>query len=109
MSVTFYTNSVEEIDVNMSNVNAREVMNVLGIETIDLCGDEPGETFLERVLIAMAFYEEAGAIPAQVEIGANGATIHHGGRAEGYIAEKLARLLTLARFASKHGHKVWWD
>lgn len=109
MSVTFYTNSAEEIDVNMSNVNAREVMNVLGLETLDLVGEEAGARFRERVLIAMATYNETGAIPARVEIGANGAVIHHGGRQEGYIAEKLVRLLALAEVAEKNDTEVRWD
>lgn len=89
--------------------DTREILQVLGLETIELVGEESGATFRERVLIAMATYEESGAIPARIEIGANGATIHHSGREEGYIAEKLAKLLEIAEVAESQNAEVRWD
>lgn len=113
--------------VNVSNMNARDLLDVLGIEVVDgdLWGTMSAEDFEGRVLMALAvapvsaerLTEQAKA--GQVVIGpegigidpsreAEGATFVLCGRPEGYVQERLESLREVATFAREHGLEVSW-
>lgn len=114
-------------EVNVSNINARDLLDVLGIEVVDgdLWGTLSAEDFEGRVLMALAvapvsaerLTEEAKA--GQVTFGPNGvgidpsgeakgATFILCGRPEGYVQERLESLREVAAFAREHGLDVTW-
>lgn len=100
----------DQPSVNMSNANARDVMMALGLDFMgDLSGVEDASTFHARVLLALATDRLDDASPAFVERGAGGATLHYGGRAAGYVNDRLVRLLEVAEAASRLGVPVVWS
>ena len=95
--------------VNMSNYNARAVFSALELDTQELWGSESASTFRERVLLAMAGYDgNDGEAPYTFAVEGS-ATVHHMGRPDGYVAEKLAGLLAVAETAEKMGLNVVWS
>lgn len=115
MSVTFtaynptteeFVSDSEELEVNVSNANAATLLEVLGLDTIELMGAESAEGFLGRVLMASAVSPEDAGIPAHVAVG-NPRWIE-GGRRPGYIQERLEQLRTLAEFARSGQAQITW-
>lgn len=94
---------------NMSNYNAHAVLTALGLDTEEMAGRESATKFRERVLLTMAAYNGNDAVDTHTIRGEQGATIHHMGRPEGYVAEKLARLLEVAETAEGLGLDVVWS
>lgn len=101
-------------DVQASNANARTLLNALGYGTDDsdrdpfacteeLSGSEDADSFLGRVLLALAVLPEDAGLPV-VTTG----RVHDCGRAPGYVQEKLNGLRTLAQWCQEHGRAVSW-
>jgi hypothetical protein len=100
----------DDLDVNVSNTNARMLLAALGIDADEeLCGMRDGADFLGAVLLAMAAdRDDTGVAPA--EIGAPGhARMVDCGLAPGYYAEKFAALHALASEAARLGRTVAWS
>lgn len=95
-------------DVQMSNMNALTILDVLGIQTEDLFEDRctgviSAEDLLGRVLVAQALnpadegtstYSEGNMVMC--------------GRREGYTESKLADLATLANIALNRNAQIQW-
>ena len=130
MSVSFYgynktTQSFSEAEVNLSNLNASGLLDLLGIQVGEdfserCCGSMSADDLLGRVLIAQAInpadeglpvYKMTGAEAgnhsgllggllgglAQAEAeGEAGPSIWFGGRSAGYFDERLAQVRELA-------------
>lgn len=93
--------------LNMSNTNARKILDVLGFVSDELCGSVSAVEFAGRVLTAVALNPSDPGVPATVESGA-GATIVHAGRRVGYVDERLASLRDLADHAIRMERNVNW-
>lgn len=108
-----YVEALEESPfpgINVTSVNARALLDVLGItreECPDLVGGEAPEAFLGRVLMAQAV-NPADAGVAASEVPGPGARSIDLGRDEGYIDERLAQLRSLAEFCVAEGREVIW-
>ena len=83
-------------EVNMSNINAREVITMLGLSTEDLCGTLQASDLLGRILIAQAVAPRDAGIPATQE-----GNFVYGGREEGYTDDRLIELLSVAEYAAE--------
>jgi hypothetical protein len=100
--------AVAEPEVNMSNTNASEVLDLLGIgegeKFSDRCVGSMSATELsERILIAEAFApEDSGLTTMQIE------NIVYCGRPSDYIAKKLEGLREVAEWADKFDRQVVW-
>jgi hypothetical protein len=105
-------------EVNVSNANARLILDALGLEAGDLTGalDAPG--FQARVLTALALAPEDAGVPMHQlvpgestvfgSVVEGGATVIDCGRREGYLQERLAELLAVADAAILAGREVTW-
>lgn len=98
---------IEAPEVNISNANARFVLDALGEDTDDLCGGETGDAFLGRVLTALAIAPVDEGIPAHTAHGAS-ARLVECGRRPGYLHDTLQRLHEVAEWARDHQRKVQW-
>ena len=92
--------------VNVSNLNARHLLSVLGFEdeNEDLCGSIAGSDFMGRILIAQAVN------PAD----AGTATVTEGmmttmGRPEGYTDGRLVEVEQLAQYAMDNNCAISWS
>lgn len=127
MSVTFYAIQLDhkhlvddnELDVNMSNVNAKTLLSTLGLgeDNLDrdpfsceeLVGTSDAESFLGRVLMAEAVSPEDEGIPVnQLPSEEGKARVFDGGRMPGYIQMRLSELRELAQWCNEHGFDVAW-
>lgn len=96
----------DPFDVQMSNQNAREVLNTIGITELD--GSMDATDFLGRVLIALAREPMDPALVPSVENVSGGAKVIFCGRPEGYIINKLMGLKNLAEAAREINEEVVW-
>ena len=105
--------------VNMTNVNARLVLDALGLPFEDGTGALDAEDFWGRVLMALAIAPEDAGMPRHQlvagdvaplfgEVREGGATFIECGRREGYLQDKLRELVEVARWASTVGREVTW-
>lgn len=118
-------------EVNVSNTNARYILEILGIggskedafgdypldddrllneeqafeEYEDLCGDRAAEDFLGRVLMGLAVAPVSAEVPAHAVGVPNFIDC---GREEGYAQDVLNRLYVVAEFAQKNNRRVVW-
>lgn len=116
MSVTFHTEpfdgelSQEAPWVNMSNTNARLLLEVLGLDDMedDLMGECEPDDFLGRVLLgaALSLFDEGSL--ARETVHPSGARIIHAGRPKGYVQERLADLHALAEWAVSKKRTIFW-
>lgn len=98
----------EAPEVNVSNVNARAILDALGhsLDADDeLCGGEDAESFMGRVLMAVAVAPQDAGVPT-----------HHVtpnfidcGRPEGYLQDRLEALREVAEYAASKGREVVWS
>lgn len=104
MSVSFYgynktTQSFSEAEVNLSNLNASGLLDLLGVQVGEAfeercCGSMSAEDFLGRVLMAQAIMPADEGLPvykmsgSEAE-GVSGPTIWSAGRSAGYYDQKL--------------------
>ena len=133
----FIVPALAEPEVNLSNGNASEMLDNLGIQVgedfAERCiGSMPAEDFKGRVLMALALCpadegmpayklgsEEApahfgfiadaleGKAQAEAE-GREGVTVWQCARREGYTQEMLGYLLEVAEYAQAQGREVVW-
>ena len=113
MSVTVTTTAGNVDGVNMSNRNARPVLESLGIEGDDLwCGSMDAQEFLGRVLMALAVAPTDEGLPEHEWEGASefgfGRFID-AGREPGYLQARLERLHEVAAAAVADGLQVVWS
>lgn len=94
----------EAPQVNMSNLNAREILPLLGLDAEDECGSKDGQDMLGRILMAQAAGVADAGRPA-VQTG----NIIDCGRSEGYFDDRLVELEEVALFAVKHNLPVTWS
>lgn len=93
-------------DVNVSNFNAKAVLDVLGFggdEDGELAGAVDGSDFLGRVLTAQALNPADAGVPATQE-----GNVIYCGRPEGYMEDVLARLHPIAQHAADTNQEVAW-
>lgn len=100
-------------EVNIANVNARHILDLLGFaedgEVLDLSGSSTGEAFLGRVLTARALAPADEGVPATT-VGGNGmATTVDCGRAPGYTQRVLGDLEQVAVWARDHDRVLYWS
>ena len=104
MSVTFSpegdfdVEDIEDIEVQMSNANARHMCIVLDLDFTTLEGRESSNDFLARVLIALAQDRSDDGTPTFKE-----GNIMFCGRAAGYETRKLLQLHGMALWAVERG------
>jgi hypothetical protein len=96
-------------EVNLANANARSILELLGYDRDDLCGQADGETFLGRVLLALALAPADAGVPAYESLGSNGARLIDCGRSEGYHQRVLGQLAELAEHAVATEHRIHWS
>lgn len=97
--------AVEETEsVNVSNLNARFVLESMGVLSEDLMGSMSGDEFLGYVLMCQG----AGVSDAGVPSTADGIMVNCG-RPEGYLDEVLVRLEAVASTARNSGFPVYWS
>lgn len=99
---------VADPEVNVSNVNAATLLDVLGIQVgaefeDRCCGVMPADEFLGRVLVARALNPADAGVPV-IQVG----NVVDCGRAEGYVDERLEQLQSVAEFATSKGLQVSW-
>lgn len=91
-------------EVNVSNVNATDMLQVLGIDSSEeLCGSLPADDFLGRVLVATAAAPDDMGRPAVTR-----GNVTLCARPVGYVQDVLDRLRTLAVHAAARGTTVNW-
>jgi hypothetical protein len=93
--------------VNLSNANARELLENLGLAGDDLVGHDDPTDFAGRVLIARALVCDDG-VPASTVVGERGATMHLAGRQPGYWAQVYDRLDRLVLQCERLGRTIVW-
>lgn len=93
-----------EPEVNLSNSNAEELLEYLGIPSDEeLVGSMEAEAFLGRVIMASALAPaNTGLTTMQIE------NFVYGGRPADYMQRKFEQLEEVARFAISHGRQVVW-
>jgi len=92
--------------VNVSNTNARAILERLGVE-FDYCGTLDPTDLLGRAMTANIGQDDSGR-PSSIETGAGGATMIDCGRSAGYFDRNFERLATLATIAQRRALPVVW-
>lgn len=108
MSYTFYVPGDESMSLNMSNVNAEALLEVLGYELggdgpngIDpWCGHLDPDDVEGRALVAIAVAPDPELV-ATADTLPGGATRVDCGRPAGYLTERARRMIELARRAKE--------
>lgn len=90
-------------DVNLSNTNARFVLDKLGFDVAELVGGCSAEEFKGRVLLALALYGHDEGVPPTTT-----GNVTDCGRAEGYLQQRLTELLALSENALSDKKWVCW-
>jgi hypothetical protein len=96
---------LDELAVNVSNVNARDILSFLGVE-FDYCGTLSADELLGATLVAEAVAprdpgHEGGADPRNPRM-------IECGRRPGYLNDRTAQIRALAEAAKAHGASVSW-
>lgn len=92
---SFYPELPDDLDVNLANSNAREILGLLGLDSEELCGSLDSRELLDRCLVVRLVCQD-NEISPKVSKGDRGATIVDMGRREGYLADKLGAIEDLA-------------
>lgn len=98
-----------EPEVQMSNSNAVDLLDLLGIKNgkdfAERCaGSMSAEELMERALLAEGFApENSGLTTMRID------NVVYSGRPDNYIAQKLAGIRSLAEWALSNGRKVIWS
>jgi hypothetical protein len=105
-------------EVNVSNANARLLLEALGLPFEDGSGSLAADDFLGRVLMALAVAPADPGVPMHRLVPGEstifgpvaefGATFIDCGRREGYLQERLVQLEEVARHAIGVGREVSW-
>jgi hypothetical protein len=102
--------AAETPSVNVSNLNAREILSVLGVtqaedeEYLELCGSMPAEQFAGSVLLGIAVNPTDAGAPVVDE-----GNFVECGREAGYIDARLAELREVAEYALARNLQVVWS
>ena len=102
--------AADALEINVSNTNARLLLESLGFSTLDedgsldLCGSADGSDLLGRVLMAQALVPTDAGVPAVRE-----GNIIDCGRHEGYMDERFEQLSDIATWAAAHNAEVVWS
>jgi hypothetical protein len=91
-------------EVNVSNVNARLLLDMLGLDSIDCVGTLSGIDMLGRVLMAQG----ASVVDAGIPVTQTGNVIDCG-REEGYADNRFIEIEAVARYAVEHNLDVSWS
>lgn len=100
------------MDVQMSNDNARDVLDVLGIAVgqpfSEWCSGsiEPTD-LIGRCLVALAIAHDPG-VSTPGTVGTNGARLLASSRKAGYLHDKCEAILLLAEQAKSDGRLISW-
>lgn len=98
----------EAPSINISNTNARFVLDALGIQSDDLTGELAADLFLGRVLTALAIAPvDEGTLAYEVAGGGRAAMVMCG-RRPGYLQETLTDLHEVTQWAQTHQRDVTW-
>ena len=98
-----------DLSVNYANSNARAVLDMLGINSEDLCGSMDGGEFLAACQIALATASPVlHARPVESGTGAGGAQWFDCGLSEADLIERVERLADLATEAHRLGRAITW-
>lgn len=108
MSITFATTAAGGPQVNLSNQNAAQLLDLLGLPWDGDWAEAPAEDILGRVLLAQAL------LPAATDDGHGQPTVVERnwidcGRRPGYLADKLAELHQIATWAHERRAAVMWS
>jgi hypothetical protein len=120
MSVSFYLGNlkdgatmidfVKDLDIDLSNSNARMVLNALGLpNTDDLCGHMDRVQFANLCAswLQQHIGKQSPKIETSVARGTFGATFIDCGVPEGYINQRIRQLSEAARTAC-NGNIIYW-
>ena len=111
MTVTFFTVTRENLDLNVSNHHASTIFELLGIteEVVEdlWCAQLPAEDFLGRVLVAQALAGHDEGMPGHVVETVLGMAVL-APRREGYFDQRLAQLRSLAEAGVQDGKPIGW-
>ena len=97
----------QDPEVQLSNNNARYLLETLGFTDEELYGKVSADDLLGRILMAIAVAPEDPGIPAH-KLPSAGAVIINCGRPENYLQKKLEQLRNLVDFAKKHNSNISW-
>jgi len=105
-----YPEYPDDLDVNMSNVNAMAVIaSIYGLSEVSphlyTCGVMASEDLAERCLLARAFCSDE-EISGSISKMPGGATVVDLGRPQGYLADKLGAVEDLA--LANPGRRIVW-
>lgn len=101
---------VKDLDIDLSNGNARMVLNALGLpDTDDLCGHMDRVQFANLCAswLQQHIGKQSAKIDTSVTRGAFGATFIDCGVPEGYINQRIRQLSEAARTAC-NGNIIYW-
>lgn len=115
MSVTFSIRGVEvDYDnpepgtyLNLSNANARLVLQRLGLASEDLYGSVRGEALIRLCERALKNNQDDGGTPDVEESAPGLATVIYGGQRPGYFSEKFNLLREMGVRAGQLGVIIW--
>lgn len=105
---------VETPEMNISNINARFMLEALGYDTQDLMGSATAEDFAGRVLMALAISPVDEGIPTHDDstYDANGERVGmqmiSGGRSANYLQDHLEDLRTVSTWATENETTISW-
>jgi hypothetical protein len=105
-------------EVNVSNRNAADILEALGLPFEDGSGSLPADQFLGRVLTALAVAPQDPGVPMHELVPGEstifgpvsefGARFIDCGRREGYLQERLLQLEEVATHSMLEGREVSW-
>jgi hypothetical protein len=100
----------DDFDVNLSNANALDVLNRLGLDADPeaLYGDIDPDDLLSRAMVANVGLDDSGVASVEDVFG-NGARMIDCGRRAGYFDDVMARLADLAVEAKRRNVLIGWS
>jgi hypothetical protein len=97
----------DDLDVNLSNMNARLILDILGIDGgEELVGSVPGDVFLGAVMLAQAGDRDDSGVADVVTVTARGTRLTDCGLPAGYYARTFGNLRALAEEAARLGRDI---
>jgi hypothetical protein len=108
MSVTIRPDATVGPTLNLSDGNAAQVFDLLGLHYDGDVGETSAEDLLGRVLLAQALLD----VTADDEDGRPEVSVGRlieCGRRPGYLAEKLSEVHAIATWAHERQLAVWWS
>lgn len=104
------TEGPETPSVNMSQTNAQEILEVLGVNMVEAgyAGSFSVEDLEGRLLMAAALAPVSEMRPAFAHKGETGPTNIYCAREEGYVQNKLARISEVVAAAKQLNRRIVW-